>query len=154
MSPYEVATEDNKLSMYAKTMITIAGVAAILTSILWLQTHAPGPLTLSRRIGLVLAISGFVCWAAARLQLTRSFSIRAKATELITLGIYSRIRNPVYIFGTIFTAGMILLVGRPIWLLAIFVIVPMQVMRARQEAQVLEEKFGDAYRAYRAKTWF
>jgi len=140
------------LSTDGKTMITVAVPAAVLTSTLW--SGGPAPLSLSREIGLVLAISGLVCWAAARIQLSRSFSIRAKATELVTLGIYSRIRNPVYIFGTIFTTGFILWVGRPIWLLALSVLVPMQVMRARKEAQVLEEKFGDAYRAYRARTWF
>jgi protein-S-isoprenylcysteine O-methyltransferase Ste14 len=30
----------------------------------------------------------------------------------------------------------------------------MQIMRARKESQVLEAKFGDEYRAYRAQTWF
>jgi protein-S-isoprenylcysteine O-methyltransferase Ste14 len=136
----------------AKTTIAVAAPTAILASTLWSQTHAP--LSLHQEIGLVLAISGLACWAIARIQLSRSFSIRAKATELVTLGIYSRIRNPVYIFGTIFTAGLILWVGRPIWLLALCLLVPMQMMRARKEAQLLEDKFGDEYRTYRAKTWF
>jgi protein-S-isoprenylcysteine O-methyltransferase Ste14 len=34
------------------------------------------------------------------------------------------------------------------------VIAPVQVWRARKEAAVLEAKFGDEYRAYRASTWF
>jgi protein-S-isoprenylcysteine O-methyltransferase Ste14 len=146
--------EDDMSSAHAKTMIMIALPAAIVTSTLWTQIRTPGPLPLIRTIGMVLAISGFVFWAAARIQLSKSFSIRAKATALVTPGIYSKIRNPVYLFGTIFTAGLILWVGKPIWLLALSVMVPMQVTRARKEAQVLEEKFGDAYRAYRAKTWF
>jgi protein-S-isoprenylcysteine O-methyltransferase Ste14 len=146
--------ERNMLSTHAKTLITVAMPAAILASTFWTQTRPAGPLGLSREIGLGLAISGLIFWAAARIQLNRSFSIRAKATELVTLGIYSRIRNPVYLFGTIFLIGLILWMGRPMWLLALSVIVPMQVVRAQKEAQVLEEKFGDAYRAYRAKTWF
>jgi len=32
--------------------------------------------------------------------------------------------------------------------------VPLQVWRARNEARVLETKFGDAYRDYRRNTWF
>ncbi len=165
VSPHDVETEDNlsphtkttimiNLSPHAKTMVMIALPAAIVTSTLWSQTRTPGSLPLIRAIGMVLAISGFVFWAAARIQLSKSFSIRAKAAALVTLGIYSRIRNPVYLFGTIFTAGLILWVGKPIWLLALCLMVPMQVTRARKEAQVLEEKFGDAYRAYRAQTWF
>jgi protein-S-isoprenylcysteine O-methyltransferase Ste14 len=58
------------------------------------------------------------------------------------------------VFGTLFMFGMILWIGRPILLLVFLAIVPLQVMRARKEAQVLEAKFGDAYREYRAKTWF
>jgi protein-S-isoprenylcysteine O-methyltransferase Ste14 len=30
----------------------------------------------------------------------------------------------------------------------------LQVVRAGREAKVLEARFGDAYRAYRARTWF
>ena len=148
------ATEDNKLSFHAKTVIALGLAGASLIYALWLATRAPGPLTLSQRIGVVLAIFGYLCWAGARIQLSRSFSVRAKATALVTLGIYSRIRNPVYIFGTIYAAGLILCVGKPIWLLVILVLVPIQVMRAREEARVLEEKFGDAYRTYRAESWF
>lgn len=140
-------------SSKAKTLITIALPAAIVTSTLWMQTRTPGPLPMIRTVGMVLAISGFLCWTAARIQLISSFSIRAKATKLVTKGIYSRIRNPVYLFGTIFTAGLILWIGKPTWLLVLFLLVPMQIARARNEARVLEEKFGDSYRDYRARTW-
>jgi protein-S-isoprenylcysteine O-methyltransferase Ste14 len=30
----------------------------------------------------------------------------------------------------------------------------MQILRARREAKVLEEKFGDEYREYKKRTWF
>jgi len=99
-------------------------------------------------------IVGFIGWAAARLQLGRSFSIRAKATELVTAGIYSKIRNPVYVFGTTIFVGFMLWFRKPMWLLFLVIIIPVQILRARNEARVLEAKFGDAYRAYRAKTWF
>jgi protein-S-isoprenylcysteine O-methyltransferase Ste14 len=32
--------------------------------------------------------------------------------------------------------------------------IPLQIWRIGKEAQVLETRFGDAYRAYRASTWF
>jgi protein-S-isoprenylcysteine O-methyltransferase Ste14 len=137
---------------HTKTLILVAMPAVVLASTFWPQTRPP--LALYREIGLSLAVVGLVGLAVARIQLNRSFSIRAKATDLVTLGIYSKIRNPVYLFGTIFTAGLILWVGKPIWLLALCFFIPMQAMRARKEAQVLEHKFGDAYRIYRAKTWF
>jgi protein-S-isoprenylcysteine O-methyltransferase Ste14 len=137
---------------HTKTIILAAMPAFVLASTFWSQIRPP--LTLHREIGLSLAVVGLVGLVVARFQLNKSFSVRAKATELVTLGIYSKIRNPVYIFGTTFTAGLILWIGKPTWLLALCFLIPMQVMRARKEAEVLEHKFGDAYRLYRAQTWF
>jgi len=41
----------------------------------------------------------------SRYTLGRSFSVTAKATALVTWGIYSRVRNPIYVSGFIFIAG-------------------------------------------------
>jgi protein-S-isoprenylcysteine O-methyltransferase Ste14 len=50
--------------------------------------------------------------------------------------------------------GMVLMVGRPQLLVILAVLIPMQIVRARREAAVLEAKFGDVYREYRQRTWF
>ncbi len=55
------------------------------------------------------------------MQLGSSFSVQAKATTLVTTGVYSRIRNPIYIFGAMFVLGIIIWMGRP-WLLLIFAV--------------------------------
>ncbi|MGC9969229.1 MAG: isoprenylcysteine carboxylmethyltransferase family protein [Bryobacteraceae bacterium] len=112
------------------------------------------PWTTSRVFGAVLAIPALSLWLLARIQLGRSFAVRAQARELVTHGLYSKIRNPIYFFGSLFIAGLILVIGKPIWLLILVVLVPVQAIRARKEARVLEEKFGDAYREYRSRTWF
>lgn len=137
-----------------KSIIQVVVVGLILAWALWSRTLTPGPITPTRAIGIVLMIAGFTGWVVARVQLGRSFSVSPKATELVTHGIYSKIRNPVYSFGTVIMVGFILWLNKPIWLLVLVVVVPLQLIRARKEAQVLEAKFGDAYRAYRAKTWF
>ncbi|HEX9112054.1 MAG TPA: isoprenylcysteine carboxylmethyltransferase family protein [Terriglobales bacterium] len=118
--------------------------------------HGPGPHDAVRWIGLALSLIGLTGVTLARHTLGRSFSIRAKATELVTTGIYSRIRNPIYVSGVIFIAGLIVMARRPAsWLvLGIIIVIPMQIIRARREARVLEVKFGDAYRQYRSRTWF
>ena len=54
----------------------------------------------------------------------------------------------------IFLIGVVLIVERPKLLVVLFVLIPMQIIRARREAAVLEAKFGDAYREYRKRTWF
>jgi protein-S-isoprenylcysteine O-methyltransferase Ste14 len=114
----------------------------------------PGPHDTARWIGLGLALFGFAGVIAARYSLGRSFSVQAKATELVTSGIYSRIRNPIYVFSFFFILGVVVMLRlAPLYIFPVAVI-PIQIMRARKEAQVLEAKFGDAYRRYRAGTWF
>jgi protein-S-isoprenylcysteine O-methyltransferase Ste14 len=115
---------------------------------------APGPHGLARSIGLLLAPIGLAGVILSRYTLGRSFSVAPRATALVTRGIYSRIRNPIYISGVVFLIGLALILGRPELLAVLLVIIPMQIIRARREAAVLEAKFGDAYREYRERTWF
>jgi protein-S-isoprenylcysteine O-methyltransferase Ste14 len=105
-------------------------------------------------LGLTLMICGLVGMAIARYQLGNSFTIRPEARALVTHGIYSKIRNPVYVSGTVLIAGLILYVNRPRWFWCFLILIPLQIVRARAEAKVLEERFGKAYRQYRARTWF
>jgi protein-S-isoprenylcysteine O-methyltransferase Ste14 len=112
------------------------------------------PLELSETLGLILAIWAFILWATARVQLGSSFSVQPEARALVTRGIYSRIRNPIYVFGAMWIAGLVLVIGKPFWLLILLLLLPMQVVRARRESRVLEEKFGAEYREYRRMTWF
>ena len=120
-------------------------IAAIFRS----ATHGP-----ARCVGLFLALLGLAGVILARYTLGRSFSIAPKAAALVTHGIYSRIRNPIYVSGTILVAGALLMLGKPQGLILLFVLIPIQIFRARREAAVLEAKFGDAYREYRKRTWF
>jgi len=114
----------------------------------------PGPHGPARSIGLLLALIGLMGVILSRYTLGRSFSIVPKATALVTTGIYSRIRNPIYISGEIVLAGLVLILWRFELLIVLLALVPLQIMRARREAAVLEAKFGDAYREYRKRTWF
>ncbi|MGA9804899.1 MAG: isoprenylcysteine carboxylmethyltransferase family protein [Terriglobales bacterium] len=114
----------------------------------------PGPHGLARWLGLLLGFIGLGGVILARYTLGRSFSVVPKATELVTSGIYSRIRNPIYVSGMILLVGIVLILWRPELLIILLVLIPMQIIRARREAAVLEAKFGDAYREYRQRTWF
>jgi protein-S-isoprenylcysteine O-methyltransferase Ste14 len=120
----------------------------------WIVHSVPEPRGLPRLIGLVVALIGLTGVILSRYTLGRSFSIAPKATALVTSGIYSRIRNPIYISGMIFLIGVAFIVERPKLLAVLLVLIPMQILRARREAAVLEAKFGDAYREYRRRTWF
>jgi protein-S-isoprenylcysteine O-methyltransferase Ste14 len=120
----------------------------------WFLTSWSGPWNMTRYIGTALVAVGISFIAIARYQLGRSFSVKAEAHKLVTTGLYSKIRNPIYVFGIVMIAGMILILGRPVGWLVLAAAIVGQTIRARREARVLEAAFGDAYREYRRKTWF
>ena len=111
------------------------------------------PWTTLRIGGAVLMVLGIAFWIVALLELGTAFTWRAQATQLVTTGIYAKIRNPIYIFRGIAIAGWFLFLGLPRLLLLALIAVPVQWIRARHEATVLEAKFGERYREYRRNTW-
>src|SRR5882757_5458718 len=113
--------------------------------------HQPWPPL--RVAGAIVALASLSLIVLARIQLGRSFSVRAKATRLVTTGLYARIRNPIYIFGCFFFLGLAMFL--PAWwlLLLLILVIPMQIVRSRREAAVLEATFGEKYRRYRRQTW-
>ena len=133
-------------------LITLAII--LVFAVLFIRYTSGMPWTPAHIIGLSIAVPAFLLLVVARLQLGSAFSVQAKASTLVTTGLYSRIRNPIYVFGALFITGMVIWANKP-WLLLIFVIlIPLQILRSRKEAKVLEEKFGPAYLAYKQKTWF
>jgi protein-S-isoprenylcysteine O-methyltransferase Ste14 len=103
--------------------------------------------------GLALAVPAFLLLVLARIQLGRAFSVQAKASTLVTTGLYARIRHPIYVFGALVIVGFCVFAHRPWWLLIFVLLVPVQWLRVRKEEQVLLAKFGDAYREYKRRTW-
>lgn len=132
-------------------IVTIVPLVAIggIVVVLWNQ-----PWTLSRVVGLVLLIPGLILLTIARINLGSAFSVTPEATRLVTSGLYSRIRNPIYLFGILVIAGLVLYLEKPWFLLLLVPLAALQVWRSRAESRVLEARFGDDYRRYRAKTWF
>jgi len=133
-------------------LVTLA-VAIIVFSLVGMHA-AHLPWTAWRIAGVAIAAPAFFLFVAARIELGRAFSVQAKATTLVTTGVYSRIRNPIYFFGALTILGIIIWTGRPWLLLAFAVLIPLQVVRSRKEGRVLTEKFGAAYLDYKQKTWF
>ncbi len=104
--------------------------------------------------GLAVAAVCTPFWVAARWQLGASFSVRPDARRLVTSGLYSKLRHPVYVFGTPAVMGVLVaLLGWKALVIAV-ILVPVEIVRARREEAVLAETFGSQYIAYRERTWF
>ena len=86
---------------------------------------------------LTIGLVGAALSIAALWSLRRSFSLMAEVRQLVSSGLYSRIRHPLYMAEIIHIFGVALLSGTPVglWLYAIALV--MQVIRAKIE----ERKF-------------
>jgi protein-S-isoprenylcysteine O-methyltransferase Ste14 len=141
--------------MEGRTQRIFTGIQVVATGALaWGLVTWTTPWNAQRYIGTVLVVVGIGFVVVARYQLGKSFAIKAEAHELVTTGLYSKIRNPIYVFATVMFVGVILVVQRPVLWIFLVIMVIAQTLRARREARVLEAAFGDGYREYRRRAWF
>jgi len=77
-----------------------------------------------------------------------------EARRLVTRGLYSKFRHPIYVFGCLAYFGSLL--ALQVWsiLVAWVALTPIEFLRARREDRVLADAFGPEYTAYRRRTWF
>ncbi len=133
--------------------VILAGFVALLAAgALLLMTRAGRAVTLS--VGAALVVIGLPLLLVARVQLGKAFSLGPRASTLVTRGLYSRIPHPLFAFLDLILLGVVVALRRP-WLVGAWLaLVALHAWAARREAAVLERAFGDAYRQYRAKTWW
>ncbi|MBK7579825.1 MAG: isoprenylcysteine carboxylmethyltransferase family protein [Myxococcales bacterium] len=136
------------LRAWIVTLLPLIGVATLVF------VFGGGEWTALRALGLGASVVGFALLTLARLQLGSAFSLSPRASKLVTTGLYARLRHPVYVFSLLGISGLILYFGELTLLAVVPVIALAQLVRARREDRVLEQHFGDEYRAYRDKTWF
>jgi len=105
-------------------------------------------------IGAAISVPAFFLWMLARRQIGASFAVRAEAKKLVTHGLYSTIRHPIYLFGGLAFLGEFVAMGWYVWTVIFVLINVVQYLRVKREEQVLAEAFGDEYRAYKDRTWF
>ncbi len=136
-----------KLNLSTAILLVIAMGCMVLAS-------SSEPWTPIRIAGVLIGLPSLILLLISRVQLGSSFALQAKAQALVTSGIYAHIRNPIYLFGTLTLVGAALFAGRPWLLLGLLAIVPLQIVRARNEERVLAASFGEEYERYKAATWF
>jgi protein-S-isoprenylcysteine O-methyltransferase Ste14 len=103
--------------------------------------------------GSLLAIFGATVWLIGKTTLGKNFTILRCPKELVTNGIYSKIRHPMYYGGVVVYVGVALLFKS--WLgliLTVFLVVPMLIYFMKIEEKLLREKYKEKYSAYKEKT--
>jgi protein-S-isoprenylcysteine O-methyltransferase Ste14 len=105
-------------------------------------------------LGAIVTLVGFAFVIVARRQLGGSFTAKAEARALITRGLYSRIRHPVYLFGVLGFCGIAICLRSIYFNIYLVITILGLLWRIRRENRVLRERFGMAYADHRRQTWF
>jgi protein-S-isoprenylcysteine O-methyltransferase Ste14 len=104
-------------------------------------------------IGIVVGVPSLVLIVVSRIHLGKSFSVKPKASALVTTGLYAKIEHPLYCFLDLFLAALIAFLGMPALLLAWGVLVAIHLIECRREEVILAAAFGAEYESYRSRTW-
>lgn len=107
-----------------------------------------------RIAGIMIAVGAFSLACLARMQLGKAFAVTPQAKALVTGGLYSRVKHPMYICVDIAICGAALAAQRWWVLLPLLILVPLQIRNCHKERELLLAKFGDAYREYARRAWF
>jgi len=103
--------------------------------------------------GVTLGLIGATLSIVALWSLRHSFSLMAEVRELVTSGMYSRIRHPLYMSELIHMTGIALLAGTPVALWLMLLGLGIQVTRAKIEEGKLQGALPE-YAAYKRQTGF
>src|SRR6202521_6374024 len=95
-------------SLYVFNALQLVAAATVL----WFLISWAAPWNMQRYAGSVLVVVGVAFIGVARYQLGKSFSIRPKARELVAHGLYSKIRNPIYVLRSLSILGLILVLQK------------------------------------------
>lgn len=128
-----------------------AALAGLLMLYALLLFPRAAPDTAFDAASLALLVAGHFLCAVTLAQLGRSFSVMPEARKLVTAGLYSRIRHPLYMAEAVAALGVFLQyrsLGAALLVAAQFAV---QLWRMREEEKVLEAQFPE-YAGYRART--
>lgn len=104
-------------------------------------------------IGVTLVVIGYAMWFIGRSNLGNSYSLLPKAEKIVSKGLYSKIKHPLYLSQLMVLGGAILYIDDSrLWWIFIAILI-LQFYRAKKEEKVLLEKFGDDYKNYMKSTW-
>jgi protein-S-isoprenylcysteine O-methyltransferase Ste14 len=108
-----------------------------------------------RTIGFIIGAIGVVILITGIMTLGKYFTASITPKGLVTHGIYSKFRHPIFMGVILVYLGMEF-IFQSIYglLLVIFVLIPFYIYSAIEEEKMLSKTFKDKYTAYKKKTLF
>jgi len=106
-------------------------------------------------MGFIICTIGVIFIIAGIITLGEYFTTSIIPKGLVTTGIYSKIRHPMFTGAILVYIGIVVIFQSKIgFLLVIFILIPFFIYSAIEEEKILSEKFKDKYTAYKKKTLF
>ena len=108
-----------------------------------------------RHLAMVVALASFACTIASWRKMGKDWRMDVavgERTNLITDGMFARIRHPIYAFSIVFLVCTVVVV--PTWPMAAVALgqIVLWVLKARNEERHLLATHGDAYASYLRRT--
>jgi protein-S-isoprenylcysteine O-methyltransferase Ste14 len=152
---YELLKKAQRIKAGNKAAFAVVFAAMFVMWISWFSMCPldPYPLSLPGRVrwaGLAMVIVGLGLAISAFLQLQGLENIK----QLITTGLFSKFRHPMYLGFILWIFGWSLYHGAALSLIPGFLGIGSIIFWRRLEEHDLESRFGETYRSYRAKSWF
>ena len=154
-STYEALKRNGKVDAENRPLFAFI---ALTMAVLWLSWFSMCSIDPNR-----LQLPGFVKWSGLGITiigwcLALGALVQLRGVEdidhLVTRGLFTRLRHPMYTGFMFWILGWSLFHGAGISLIAGVFGIGNVVYWRRVEETALETRFGDPYRVYRAQTWF
>jgi len=114
-------------------------------------------LSLSNILGLILVITGLSFWWLGKITIGKNWDVcygKPKVKELVTHGIYSKFRHPIYYGAILVFIGLTILYKETIFTILSLTVTLVLLKRIHLENRYLIKKLGKRYLRYKDKTWF
>jgi protein-S-isoprenylcysteine O-methyltransferase Ste14 len=103
---------------------------------------------------LFLTLASFVFWVISWSHLGNTYSDQSKTLSLVTTGVYSKIRHPMYFFSSLTLFFIALYINSLLAYVFLAIIILSQLEKMNMEDKMLEDHFGAEYLNYKEGTWF
>jgi protein-S-isoprenylcysteine O-methyltransferase Ste14 len=137
--------------------IFVASALVVMGLSFYTRSSIPIPRDVGKAVGIVIFCMGMLLFAWATICLRQAFlgTVVPISEQLVLNGPYRWVRHPLYLSMIITLLGIIIVLeslGGIISLVVLFL--PSSVYRAKLEERALAKKFGQAWDAYVAGTYF